>query len=163
MATRRRLSRIHAIAGALAFVIILLFLSFSAIVELSGDFAAIARVKASIAWALPILVAALVTTGASGLSMAGSSPRGLLASKSKRMRVIAGNGILVLVPSVLFLAWKAANGQFDKAFIIVQLAELAAGSINLVLMGQNIRDGLRLTGRLRLPRPASRRPAPTNR
>ena len=68
------------------------------------------------------------------------------------MRLIAGNGMLVLVPAVLFLAWKAAQAEFDTAFIAVQIVEFAAGSVNLVLMGLNIRDGLRLTGRLRTPR-----------
>ena len=92
---------------------------------------------------------ALIATGASGFAMAGPSPKGVLASKLKRMRLIAGNGMLVLVPSVLFLAWKAAQGEFDAAFIAVQIVEFAAGSANLVLMGLNIRDGLRMTGRLR--------------
>ena len=77
--------------------------------------------------------------------MAGPSPKGLLAGKLKRMRLIAANGILVLVPSVLFLAWKAGHGEFDAAFIAVQLLEFAAGSFNLALMGLNIRDGLRLS------------------
>ena len=57
------------------------------------------------------------------------------------MRLIAGNGILVLVPAVLFLAWKAAQDEFDTAFVAVQIVEFAAGSINLALMGLNIRDG----------------------
>jgi hypothetical protein len=69
------------------------------------------------------------------------------------MRLIAGNGVLVLVPAVLFLAWKAAQSEFDAAFIIVQVVEFAAGSFNLVLMGLNIRDGLRMTRRLRPPAP----------
>ena len=77
--------------------------------------------------------------------MAGPSPKGLLAGKLKRMRLIAANGILVLVPSVLFLAWKAGCGEFDAAFIAVQCVEFAAGSLNLALMGLNIRDGLRLS------------------
>ena len=70
------------------------------------------------------------------------------------MRLIAANGILILVPSVLFLAWKAGHGEFDAAFIAVQSVEFVAGSANLVLMGLNIRDGLRLTRRLgpRAPR-----------
>jgi hypothetical protein len=68
------------------------------------------------------------------------------------MRLIAGNGILILVPSVLFLAWKAAQDELDTAFVMVQIVEFTAGSINLALMGLNIRDGLRLTGRLRTPR-----------
>ena len=71
------------------------------------------------------------------------------------MRLIAANGIFILVPSVLFLAWKAGHGEFDAAFVAVQIVEFAAGSLNLALMGLNIRDGLRLTRRLG-PRRAGR-------
>jgi hypothetical protein len=163
MPTRRIFSRIHAIAGVLAFVTIVMFMSSSLGVELWGSAASVAGVKQAIAWALLILVPALIATGASGFSMAGSSPKGMLATKLKRMRLIAGNGILVLVPSVLFLAWKAGQNQFDTAFVAGQIVEFAAGSINLALMGLNIRDGLRLTGRLRTPRrqrSLSERPTP---
>lgn len=164
MPTRRIFfSRIHAIAGVLAFVTILAFLTSSLAAELWGSAASIAGVKRAIVWALLVLVPALIATGVSGSSMAGSSPKGVLAAKLKRMRLIAGNGILVLVPSVLFLAWKAGQDQFDAAFIAVQIAELVAGSINLALMALNIRDGLRLTGRLRSPRrqrSLSKRPTP---
>jgi hypothetical protein len=155
MPTRRIFSRIHAIAGVLAFVIILMFLSSSLAAEFWGSAGAIAWVKHAIAWALLVLVPALTATGASGFAMAGPSPKGVLATKLKRMRLIAGNGILVLVPSVLFLAWKAAQAEFDAAFIVVQIVEFAAGSVNLVLMGLNIRDGLRLTRRLRRAAPGA--------
>ena len=153
MPRRRIFSRIHAIAGMLAFVIILMFLSSSLAAELWGSADAIASVKQTIAWALLVLVPALIATGASGFAMAGPSPKGVLAGKLKRMRLIAGNGILVLVPAVLFLAWKAAQGEFDAAFTTVQIVEFVAGSLNLVLMGLNIRDGLRMTRRLRRPAP----------
>jgi hypothetical protein len=151
MPMRRIFSRIHAIAGVLAFVMILMFLSSSLMAELWGSAGAIAGVKQAIAWALLVLVPALIATGVSGFAMAGPSPKGVLATKLKRMRLIAGNGILVLVPAVLFLAWKAAQSEFDAAFIVVQIVEFAAGSANLVLMALNIRDGLRLTRRLRRP------------
>ena len=152
MPRRRIFSRIHAIAGVLAFLTILTFLSSSLAIELWGSADVIAGVKRAIAWAL-VLVPALIATGASGFKMAGPSPKGVLATKLKRMRLIAGNGILVLVPAVMFLAWKAGQGEFDAAFIVVQIIEFAAGSVNLVLMGLNIRDGLRMTRRLR-PAPA---------
>lgn len=148
MPRRRIFSRIHAIAGVLAFVTILMFLSSSLATELWGSTDAIVSVKQAIAWALLILVPALIATGASGFAMAGASPKGVLATKLKRMRLIAGNGILVLVPAVLFLAWKAGQDAFDAAFVVVQIVEFGAGSLNLVLMSLNIRDGLRMTRRL---------------
>lgn len=149
MSTRRIVSRIHAVAAVLATATILSFLSSSVVAELWGDPALVATVKQAIAWALLLLVPSLIATGASGYAMVGRPPKGLAATKLKRMRLIAANGILVLAPSALFLAWKAGAGEFDAAFVAVQAIEFAAGSANLVLMGLNMRDGLRLSGRLR--------------
>ena len=62
---------------------------------------------------------------------------------------IAGNGVLVLIPSALFLAWKAGQGQLDVAFYAVQAVELTAGAVNVTLLSRNMRDGLRMKGRPR--------------
>jgi hypothetical protein len=149
MQSRRLLSRVHAIAGTVAFAIIFLFLSASLIAELLGNDASIARVKETIAWSLLVLVPALMATGGSGFAMAGRPRRGPLLAKFNRMRIVAANGMLVLVPAALFLAWKAGHGALDASFVTVQVAEFAAGSVNLVLMGLNIRDGFRMSGRFR--------------
>lgn len=50
-------------------------------------------------------------------------------------------------PALLLDYW-AATGHFDAGFYAVQAPELLAGAANLVLMGLNIRDGLRLSTRL---------------
>ena len=47
------------------------------------------------------------------------------------------------------LAGKAQAGQFDTSFYIVQVIELIAGAVNITLLGLNMRDGLRLSGKLR--------------
>ena len=73
---------------------------------------------------------------------------GLVGTKLKRMPIIAANGLLVLIPSALFLAAKAGAGEFDTAFYAVQAIELIAGAVNLVLLSMNMRDGLKMTGRL---------------
>ena len=65
------------------------------------------------------------------------------------MIAVAANGILVLVPSALWLHHLASRGEWGSSFYAAQAVELAAGLTNLVLMGLNIRDGLRLSGRLR--------------
>ena len=127
MSTRRIFSRIHAIAGTLAFAIILSFLSASLLAECLGGPALIARVKETIAWSLLALVPALAATGGTGFAMVGRPSRGVLLTKFRRMQFVAANGMLVLVPSALFLAWKAGQGAFDAAFVAVQLAEFAAG------------------------------------
>ena len=74
---------------------------------------------------------------------------GLIGRKSKRMPMIAANGILILIPSALYLASKAGAGEFDAAFYAVQALELAAGAANITLLGLNMRDGLRMKGLLR--------------
>ena len=88
-----------------------------------------------------------VTAGASGFSLGGKSKAALVAAKRRRMPVIALNGLLILVPCAVFLAGRAGTGTFDAVFYAVQAIELIAGALNLVLMGLNIRDGLRLSGR----------------
>lgn len=70
------------------------------------------------------------------------------------MPIIAANGILVLVPCAIVLAHWANAGAFDARFYLVQAIELLAGATNLALMGLNIRDGLRMSGRLRAGPPA---------
>lgn len=72
----------------------------------------------------------------------------LVALKNKRMPFIAANGLLVLMPCAIVLNQWASAGIFDTRFYFVQLIELIAGATKLALMGLNMRDGLRLSGRL---------------
>ncbi len=65
------------------------------------------------------------------------------------MPFIAANGVLILIPSALYLAFKARAGEFDARFDAVQALELAAGATNIALLGLNMRDGLRMKGWLR--------------
>ena len=74
---------------------------------------------------------------------------GLVGAKLRRMPWIAANGVLVLSPSALLLAHKASAGAFDGTFYAVQALELTAGAVNIVLLGLNMRDGLRMTARRR--------------
>jgi len=135
---------VHACAGTAGMLTILVFLTSTVSVELFGSHDAIATVKTSILWGLLVLIPALAITGASGVSLAGRRSDPSVITKKKRMRWIAGLGILVLVPCGFFLASKAANGQFDLWFDLVQVIELLAGAANLTLVSLNLRDGLRL-------------------
>lgn len=65
------------------------------------------------------------------------------------MPFIGANGILVLIPCAVVLDRWASAGTFDTGFYVVQGVELLAGAINLILMGMNMRDGLRMSGRFR--------------
>lgn len=152
--SRSSLARLHAAAGTLAFALILSFWSSTVVVELAGSWSAVTTVKLTIAGCLPVLVAALATTGLTGRALVGPAPKGLAAAKLTRLKIAAANGVLILIPAALFLAIRAAGGRFDPAFAFVQGVELIAGPVNLVLLGLNIRDGLRMSGRLRR-RPAS--------
>ncbi|EWY41965.1 hypothetical protein N825_18620 [Skermanella stibiiresistens SB22] len=140
---------LHAAAGLIGFLTIAAFMVSTIVVELSGDVAAVAEVKAAIVKGLFLLIPALALTGASGFHLAGRAPKGLAGRKFRRMRIVAGNGLLLLVPAALYLHWKAAAGDFDEMFLLVQAVEVMAGTLNLGLIGLNIRDGLRLTGRLK--------------
>lgn len=139
---------VHPIAGALALIVIATFWIATALSELFGTPGTIIAVKITIPWGFLVLIPLLASAGATGAKLAGDRRRGLAESKSKRMPIIAANGILVLVPAALFLAQKAKAGALDGTFFAVQGLELLAGALNLVLLGLNLRDGLRLTGRV---------------
>jgi hypothetical protein len=146
---RKPAAFVHGIAGVTAFAIISAFMLVSIASELSGDHHAIAAAKSAIRWGLLVLVPVLAATGGSGYRLSGGNSKGLAGVKLARMRLVAANGIAILVPAVLFLAWKAERGEFDIWFAAVQAVEYLAGAANLVLMGLNMRDGFRLSGRFR--------------
>lgn len=139
--------KIHPVAGGLAMGIIACFMTATILSELSGDPAAIASVKAAIAWGLIALVPAMAAAGASGFALAKTPHKGLVAAKAARMKIIAANGLLVLVPAALTLRAWAAAGAFGPAFYAVQALELCAGALNIALMAGNMRDGLRMRPR----------------
>ncbi len=142
------LRRIHPVAGIIAFLTILTFWSSTVVAELFGSVETITFVKQAIPWGFLMLVPALAITGASGFWLAGTSSEPTIVRKKRRMPVIAGNGLLILIPVALYLGRLASRGEFDGLFYGVQAVELVAGAVNLTLMSLNIRDGLRLTGRL---------------
>jgi hypothetical protein len=139
----------HPVAGAVAILTIATFWVSTVLAELFASRADIVAVKTAIPWGFLLLVPALITAGGSGLVLAKGRRGGLIGAKGKRMPLIAVNGLLILIPSALFLAHKAMSGEFDGAFYAVQGLELAAGGANITLLGLNMRDGLKLKGRLR--------------
>jgi len=144
--------RVHAGAGLIGLLTIVTFWSATVSSELLGSGETVAAVKAMILSGMLLLVPAMTIVGASGRSLAVGRDDARLKAKAQRMGLIAGNGLLILVPSAFYLAGKAAAGAFDTWFYAVQALELIAGAINIALMGLNFRDGLRLTGRLGMPR-----------
>ncbi|CDX12351.1 conserved membrane hypothetical protein [Mesorhizobium sp. ORS 3324] len=144
---------IHPVAGALALLTIGTFWLSTALSELLASEATVSAVKTAIPWGFLVLIPALAAAGGSGLALAEGRRAGLIGAKLKRMPWIAANGLLVLVPSALFLASKARAAEFDPLFYSVQALELVAGAANITLLGLNMRDGLKIKGWLRL-RPA---------
>lgn len=143
------LKRLHPIAGILGFLTIVTFWTSTVASELFGSRETIIAVKLAIPWGLLLLVPALAIAGATGFRMAGTSPEPRIAAKKRRMPFIGGNGILILVPAALTLAVLASRGELGSLFYGVQAVELVAGAANILLMSLNIRDGLRLSGRLK--------------
>ena len=140
---------VHPVAGVVALATILSFWLSTLLSELFGSAATVTTVKTLIPWGFVILVPAMALAGMSGFRL-GKTWRGpVVAQKRKRMPIIAANGILILIPAALYLASKAEAGAFDASFYIVQGFELVAGAVNITLLGLNMLDGLRLSGKLR--------------
>ena len=137
---------IHPMAGVLAILTIATFWLSTALAELFASQAVVTAIKMAIPWGFLVLIPALAAAGGSGFTMAKGRRAGLIGTKIRRMPIIAGNGILVLIPSAFYLASKARAGEFDTAFYAVQALELVAGAANITLLGLNMRDGLKMRG-----------------
>lgn len=141
--------KIHLVVSAIATLCIATFFASTVFVELFGTYEQIAAVKSLIVIpGLFILVPAIAMTGGTGFALSKQRKGKLVDSKKKRMPIIGANGLLILLPSAIFLDQWASAGSFDTKFYIVQGLELLAGAVNLTLMGMNIRDGLKLSGKL---------------
>ena len=137
-------TKIHAAAGAVGLITVSAFWMSTATVELLGDTAAITTVKNSVLAGMAVLIPAMIIAGASGFSLGKGWKSPVVARKKRRMRIIAANGLLVLVPSAFLLSSFATAGRFDNLFTIVQAIELLAGATNIALLSLNMRDGLSL-------------------
>ena len=152
--------RIHLVVGILSPLLIATFFTSTVLVELFGSHAAVVQLKSLIvAPGLWVLLPCLAAIGGSGMFIGKSRKGSLVEQKKKRMPFIAANGLLILVPSAIFLSRWASAGAFDSTFYSVQALELLAGATNVTLLSLNVRDGLRLAGRLRAPAPAAARPS----
>ena len=143
------INKIHPVAAIIATLCIAIFFSSTILVELFGTHESIAMVKSLIVKpGLFILVPAIALAGGTGFALAQVRKGRLVENKKRRMPFIGANGLLILLPAAIFLDQWAASGSFDTRFYIVQGLELIAGAANLTLMSLNIRDGLKMTGKL---------------
>lgn len=143
----------HAAAGTLAMLLVTAFLIGTVYAELTLDEALIAETKRLVLYGLCLLIPAMAITGGSGFSLASGRVGGIVEAKKKRMRLIAANGMLVMLPSAIWLHMQASARQLGTAFAIVQAIEIAGGLLQLTLLGRNFRDALKLSGRLRRAQP----------
>lgn len=142
-------AKIHAAAGGLALLTIAVFWTSTVAVELFGTHEQIAVTKTAILYGMAVLIPALAATGATGFSLGGKWRSPIIARKKARMKFAAANGLLILLPSAVFLAWKAQTGDFGGWFAVVQGAELLAGAANIMLLSLNMKDGMALSRRRR--------------
>jgi len=141
------LPKFHAAFGAAALLIIATFWAATVTTIVIGDKYLIVMAKTGIAWGLWALIPMLILTGLSGNRL-GQNLRGpLIGAKQKRMKIIAFNGIIFLVPSALILLPLAMQGQGGLLYWGIQTVELLAGAANITLLSFNMRDGLRLSRR----------------
>jgi hypothetical protein len=144
---------VHAVAGSLALLLVLSFLTITILSELSMDAGNVLLAKRMILYGICLLVPLMAIAGGSGFSLSAGRVGSLVDGKKKRMRLTAANGMLVMLPSAIWLYYSAAKGEFGPVFLVVQGIELAGGFAQFYLLARNFRDGLRMSGRLR------RRPA----
>jgi hypothetical protein len=143
---------LHRFAALTAMFCIATFFSATILVELFGSVESVAKLKSLIVWpGLLILVPAMALTGRSGFALSKSREGGLVQQKRRRMVFIAINGLLVLIPCAVLLDRWAASGAFGTEFYIVQGIELLAGAVNLILMGMNMKSGLKMRKNYRTP------------
>lgn len=146
-------SKLHGISGTVALLCITIFWLSTVVSKLFMDQASVVAVKNGILNGMWLLILAMAATGGSGFALAKGRSGRLVSGKSKRMRLVAANGLLVLLPSAFVLASWANAGRFDGLFYALQGVELLAGAVNFSLLVLNMRDGLKLSGRLRPTRP----------
>jgi hypothetical protein len=141
---------IHGLAGALAILTIATFWSSSFVSEVFLTDAAVIEVKRSIVnYGLLPFVLLMAISGGSGNFLTKNRQNMIIRSKMRRMKILALNGFIVMIPSALYLHHKASLSEFDRIFYSVQVLELAVGLLQLFLLSQNFREGLLLSGRQR--------------
>jgi hypothetical protein len=142
------LERLHALAGGTALLTIMCFWISTLIAETLVGGTAVALVKSAIVGGLALLIPAMAVAGMTGALLARGRTDALIRGKRRRMRLLAVNGLLVMVPAALYLDHKAAAGLLDAPFYVVQGLELAVGAVQIAVVSRNIADGLRLSGRV---------------
>ncbi len=144
------INKVHLAAGFIATLTIASFFSSTLLVEIFCSREVISTVKNLIVLpGLLILIPAIAIAEGTGFFLSKSRKGLLVEKKRKSMPIVVLICIFVLLPTTIFLDMWASNESFGTKFYILQIIEIVAGGITLLILGFNIRDGLRLSGRLR--------------
>lgn len=135
----------HGVFGAISLACMATFSVATLTSELFLERTDVVLVKQVIVYGLSLLIPALMATGASGFRLQGASAAGSMQRKANRMRLVAANGLCVLLPCALTLNAKAKSGDFGLTFWAIQAVELGFATLQLTLVALNFRDGLRLS------------------
>jgi len=138
---------LHKLFGITAISLIVMFFTFTVVVEIIGNPGYIALIKQLIVYALFLLTPVMGLAVRTGKARLGTNPGKLADRKQRRMKLIGIIGLTVLVPCAITLNYLAQSGSFGAVFYTVQAIELFAGGTNIFLMGRMIRDGLTLARR----------------
>ncbi len=139
----------HALAGMISLTTLLIFWGSSLYAQVLTSPETITAFKAMILTGMWVLIPVTMLTGMSGMILGGQRKDTLALKKMRRMPIILGTAVLVLLPAAFFLEAKSASGEFDLWFYLVQAIEFIAGASNFCLLTLNARDGFRMTGRIR--------------
>lgn len=145
---RKTILKAHFIATIIAGLTIVTFFSLSLLAEIRADIEFIKAVKTFILYALPIMVIAMPMLKITGDKLAGRSINPIILAKKRRMKFMIVNGVGLIILAV-FLYYHSHFQTIDHVFLIAQIAELALGLCNLVLIALNTKSGIQLSGKLK--------------
>jgi len=145
---RKNLIKIHVIGTIIGGFTLLSFFTSTLVSELLHDYNLIRNIKKLILWLLPLIIITMPSIALSGVRLAGKSKSPIFTKKLNRMKIIAFNGIF-LVLLALYLFIKSRKGEFDTFFWTAQILELLSGATNITLIILNIKLGFVLKGRFR--------------
>ncbi|WP_434779637.1 hypothetical protein [Neisseria sp. Ec49-e6-T10] len=143
------LSIYHGLFAVLSICFIFCFWTITVLSTLFATEITIVLIKQGILYCFILFIPCIVLTGITGFLLTKNRQGKIIQTKKKRMPIIAINGLFILVPCAFYLASKAQQAQFDVLYYLIQSLELMIGAINLYLMGRSVRDGLKLSGKIK--------------
>jgi hypothetical protein len=134
----------HKISTTFGVILVFLFLISTVISEVFGSLETITTVKRFIMYGVLVLIPIILVATVSGQSLAGTNNHLIILKKKKRMTWIGLNTIIVLIPSAIALYFLSSAENWGIWYVTIQVLEITSGITSVILMGLNIRDGIKL-------------------